>query len=164
MGRTRYAGPEIVGEKARSSAEPDNLTLPPRQGMPAQPPKETPLSSGQLRLWFLEQLEPGTALYNMPMVLRLKGPLDTEALQRAVNALVARHESLRTRFVCQGEYPVQVVDDEVGMEVEMLVKETPNSKLQTPGKLQTSNSKLKTASSPPEEISPEEIRRLIREE
>ncbi|HYR44348.1 MAG TPA: condensation domain-containing protein, partial [Terriglobia bacterium] len=83
-------------------------------------PAEAPLSFGQLRLWFLDQLEQGTALYNMPMALRLKGPLDRSALERALNALVARHEALRTRFVCKGEYPVQAIDESAQLELEMI--------------------------------------------
>src|SRR5439155_772435 len=59
-------------------------------------------------------------LYNMPTALRLKGPLDTGALERALNALVARHEALRTRFVCKGEYPVQAIDENAQVELEII--------------------------------------------
>ncbi|MFC4047491.1 amino acid adenylation domain-containing protein [Dactylosporangium siamense] len=58
-----------------------------------------PLSYAQQRLWFLAQLEPGSADYNVPTALRLRGELDAGALRRAVAALVARHEVLRTRLV-----------------------------------------------------------------
>ncbi len=57
-----------------------------------------PLSFGQQRLWFLEQLEPGVALYNVPLGVRLSGPLDVNALERAINEVVRRHEILRTVF------------------------------------------------------------------
>ncbi|HEU5376196.1 MAG TPA: amino acid adenylation domain-containing protein, partial [Ktedonobacteraceae bacterium] len=69
------------------------------------------LSFEQLRLWFLDQLEPGSALYNLPTAIHLKGPLQVEALARSLHALLARHESLRTSFVQpagQSE-PVQVI-------------------------------------------------------
>ncbi|WP_425262427.1 condensation domain-containing protein, partial [Pseudomonas delhiensis] len=56
-------------------------------------------SYAQQRQWFLWQLEPGSAAYNLPKALRLKGRLDLAALQRSFAALIARHESLRTRFV-----------------------------------------------------------------
>jgi amino acid adenylation domain-containing protein len=63
-----------------------------------------PLSLAQQRLWFLEQLEPGTATHNISSGLRLKGDLDTLALRRSVGSIIARHETLRTAFVTlQGE-------------------------------------------------------------
>jgi amino acid adenylation domain-containing protein len=68
-----------------------------------------PLSFAQSRLWFLHQLEPASAAYNMPFASRLNGRLNTPALEEAFNEIVARHEILRTTFeVLDGE-PVQVV-------------------------------------------------------
>ncbi|MBY0463081.1 MAG: amino acid adenylation domain-containing protein, partial [Alphaproteobacteria bacterium] len=58
-----------------------------------------PLSFAQQRLWFLDQLLPEVALYNIPIALKLKGPLDIPALESAFNALIERHESLRTTFL-----------------------------------------------------------------
>lgn len=70
-----------------------------------------PLSFAQQRLWFMQQLEPGNIAYNMNMVLRLKGPLDREALVRAFAALLVRHEQLRTRFSTGDDgQPVQIVE------------------------------------------------------
>ncbi|MBB5954030.1 amino acid adenylation domain-containing protein/non-ribosomal peptide synthase protein (TIGR01720 family) [Saccharothrix tamanrassetensis] len=57
-----------------------------------------PQSPAQRRLWFLDQFEPGGTEYVTPTALRLRGPLDLDALRRAVNGLVVRHESLRTTF------------------------------------------------------------------
>ncbi|HYW12347.1 MAG TPA: amino acid adenylation domain-containing protein, partial [Longimicrobium sp.] len=68
-----------------------------------------PLSFAQQRLWFLDQLEPGTALYNMPANLRLAGALDVAVLERALTEVVRRHEALRTVFRLFGEAPRQVV-------------------------------------------------------
>ncbi|MET8505487.1 amino acid adenylation domain-containing protein [Streptomyces sp. NPDC004787] len=74
-------------------------------------PDGKPLSFAQRRLWFLDQLEPGSAEYVIPFGFRLDGTLDLAALETAFSGLVARHEVLRTRFVTgeDGE-PVQVVD------------------------------------------------------
>ncbi len=58
-----------------------------------------PLSFAQQRLWFLEQLDPGTALYNIPAAFRLKGPLDAAALERSLNQIIRRHETLRSGVV-----------------------------------------------------------------
>ncbi|MFG2089020.1 amino acid adenylation domain-containing protein [Spirillospora sp. NPDC048824] len=57
-----------------------------------------PLSFAQERLWFMEQFAPGTAAYNVPMALRLRGPLDEARLRAALDGAAARHESLRMRF------------------------------------------------------------------
>ncbi|WP_225824765.1 non-ribosomal peptide synthetase [Streptomyces naphthomycinicus] len=66
-------------------------------GLPRTDPAEpAPLSWTQERLWLEEQLRPGDAAYNMPLVLRLRGPLDRALLQRAVDTVVARHAVLRT--------------------------------------------------------------------
>ncbi len=68
-----------------------------------------PASSGQRRLWFLDQMEPGTPLYNIPYLVRLNGPLNERALHQALAAIVERHEVLRTNFVAVGSEPMQVV-------------------------------------------------------
>src|SRR5438067_3588673 len=68
-----------------------------------------PASFAQQRLWFLDQLEGGGAVYNVPVATRLRGRLDLEALQRAIDGLVQRHESLRTRFTVVDGVPHQVI-------------------------------------------------------
>ena len=72
-----------------------------------------PLSFSQQRLWFLDQLEPNSSFYNVPMAIRLTGPFDDSAMERALAGVVARHESLRTTVQLQGEEPVQVVAPEI---------------------------------------------------
>jgi amino acid adenylation domain-containing protein len=69
-----------------------------------------PLSAGQRQLWFLHQLAPDSPAYLLPLVHRLRGPLDTEALREAVDLIVERHEILRTRYVLGDGEPYQVVD------------------------------------------------------
>ncbi|HEY0783434.1 MAG TPA: condensation domain-containing protein, partial [Thermoanaerobaculia bacterium] len=68
-----------------------------------------PLSFAQQRLWFLEQLEPGNASYNISQPMRLPGALDRGVLARCFDEIVARHEALRTSFAMAGGQPVQVV-------------------------------------------------------
>src|SRR5260221_93730 len=68
-----------------------------------------PTSYSQQRLWFLDQLQPGSGAYNVPTAARLQGPLDAAVLERAFNEVVARHESLRTTFASEAGVPVQVV-------------------------------------------------------
>ncbi|MCC7213835.1 MAG: amino acid adenylation domain-containing protein, partial [Nitrospira sp.] len=67
-----------------------------------------PLSFAQQRLWFLAQLEPESWLYNLSFGLRLRGPLDVDALRRSFEAVAMRHDQLRTRFLRAEGRPVQV--------------------------------------------------------
>jgi amino acid adenylation domain-containing protein len=83
------------------------LQLPPLTSAPRTGP--LPLSFAQQRLWFLDQLEPGSAAYNIPVALRLSGPLDVSALERSFSELVRRHEALRTTFPQVAGEPVQLI-------------------------------------------------------
>jgi amino acid adenylation domain-containing protein len=68
-----------------------------------------PVSFGQQRLWFLHQFDPASPAYNLGQVVRFRGQLDVGALERSVQALVERHEVLRTTFRVEADLPVQVV-------------------------------------------------------
>src|SRR6185369_9609422 len=68
-----------------------------------------PLSFAQQRLWFLDQLQPGNAAYNMPMPLKVAGPLSVPVLSHALTELARRHEILRTVFVESGGEPAQMI-------------------------------------------------------
>ncbi|WIM94380.1 amino acid adenylation domain-containing protein [Actinoplanes oblitus] len=70
-----------------------------------------PLSYAQQRLWFLARLDGTSAHYNIPLALRLTGPLDRPALSRALAAVVRRHESLRTRLADRDGVPYQLIGD-----------------------------------------------------
>ena len=77
-----------------------------------------PLSYAQQRLWFIDQLEPNQATYNIPVAVRLTGPLDVPALQKTLQEIVNRHETLRTRFQSVGGQPQQIVAEHVAIELQ----------------------------------------------
>jgi amino acid adenylation domain-containing protein len=77
----------------------------------------SPASFAQQRLWFLEQLEPGTAAYNLPRAFRIEGPLDVETLTRAFQTVVQRHASLRTVFDSLEGEACQVVLSTIDVEI-----------------------------------------------
>ncbi len=78
---------------------------------------DLPLSFAQERLWFLEQLQPGSSAYNLPAVFRLIGGLDAGVFRRSLAEIVRRHESLRTRFAVRDGRPVQVIEEGSRLEV-----------------------------------------------
>ncbi|MEO0840570.1 MAG: amino acid adenylation domain-containing protein [Cyanobacteria bacterium J06643_5] len=67
-----------------------------------------PLSFAQQRLWFLEQLQPGSSVYHIPTAVRLTGSLNVEVLQQVINTIIQRHEVLRTNFKTVDEELIQV--------------------------------------------------------
>lgn len=79
-----------------------------------------PLSFAQARLWFIDQLEPLSAFYNIPAAVRIRGPLRPDALHRALIALVRRHETLRTHFESQDGVPTQQIRDDFTLDLPML--------------------------------------------
>src|SRR6266550_1479076 len=76
-----------------------------------------PLSFAQQRLWFIDQLEPNSPLYNVPTVVQMSGTLNAAALQQALDVVVARHETLRTKFVCAEGNPTQAVDENASVQI-----------------------------------------------
>ncbi|MEU9117890.1 amino acid adenylation domain-containing protein, partial [Streptomyces sp. NPDC048483] len=111
--RTLFEAPTVArlaavldaGEGATTGAAPRPVLRAGRR------PAEIPLSYAQRRLWFLNRFEEHGAGYNMPLALRLTGPLDRAALHAALGDLVARHEPLRTVFPEAEGTPWQVVLD-----------------------------------------------------
>ncbi|MEA5561957.1 non-ribosomal peptide synthase/polyketide synthase [Planktothrix agardhii] len=86
-----------------------NLTLTVPPILPRTKDGELPLSFAQQRLWFLDQLQPNSALYNIPMVLRLQGNLNQGALEQSLWSICDRHEVLRTNFVTINGQPTQII-------------------------------------------------------
>ncbi|MEW5927432.1 MAG: non-ribosomal peptide synthase/polyketide synthase, partial [Gemmatimonadota bacterium] len=108
--RALFEAPTVAGLAARVDAaarEGGGVQAPPLVPVPRDGP--LPLSFAQQRLWFIDQLEPGSAAYNVPQARRLRGALDVGVLRRALDEVVRRHESLRTTFHRVGGRPVQVV-------------------------------------------------------
>ncbi len=123
VGYQRPAEPEQPGDGAAPAGQQRlaELLPTPRNGA-------LPLSFAQQRLWFLDQLEPGNAFYNVPAALRLKGPLDYQAFQQSFSEIVRRHEILRTTFGTVDGQPVQVIGPGLTMPLPMLdLRQTPEA-------------------------------------
>ncbi len=75
------------------------------------------LSFGQQQLWLVDQLSPGASAYNVPYPVRLRGALNVDALHRALDAVVGRHEVLRTLFVNFKGQPLPVVSKQWSVEL-----------------------------------------------
>ncbi len=115
IARIRERRDEFLAFFKRTETEEASQSLPPIARRERSGP--LPLSFSQQRAWFLEQLQPGCPLHNIPGGWHLRGPLDVEALRRAIAAIFARHETLRTNFLTQNGEPVLVIHDEVDVDV-----------------------------------------------
>lgn len=78
------------------------------------------MTQGQERLWFLDQMDPGDPSYTVPLVLRLTGELSAEALRAAFDGVIARHETLRTRFPDEDGRPIAVVEPPAAFPLEVV--------------------------------------------
>ncbi|HYX23921.1 MAG TPA: amino acid adenylation domain-containing protein, partial [Thermoanaerobaculia bacterium] len=96
----------VLATTGREAAAP--LVPVPRPDLAAGEPP-LPLSFAQERLWFLEQLEPGSAFYSIPAAIRLEGRLAVPVLALALAQIVERHEALRTTFGHRDGWPFQVI-------------------------------------------------------
>ncbi|MFE3542442.1 amino acid adenylation domain-containing protein [Nocardia sp. NPDC059177] len=93
-----------------SRVRPGALAAPRPPLIPAQERGIIPLSPAQQRMWLLNRIDPDSPAYNIPLVLRLRGALDTSALRYAVADVLERHEALRTRFPADGPGAVPYQD------------------------------------------------------
>nr|WP_326491738.1 non-ribosomal peptide synthetase [Myxococcus stipitatus] len=105
--RAFFEAPTLAGLAERIESSDVGRTLPELTRPRGEGPP--PLSFAQQRLWFLEQLQPGTAFYLMPAALQVSGPLELPLFHHAVDELVRRHESLRTSFRVERGEPHQVI-------------------------------------------------------
>ncbi|HVU32193.1 MAG TPA: amino acid adenylation domain-containing protein [Opitutaceae bacterium] len=110
--RTELSGSQraLLEERLRRARDLAARNSETRSSIPRRPAGgDVPLSFAQERLWFIDQLEPGTAVYNVCQAVRLQGLLDSIALERTLNEIVRRHEVLRTNFVAHDGHPIQVI-------------------------------------------------------
>ncbi|HYH81021.1 MAG TPA: amino acid adenylation domain-containing protein, partial [Longimicrobium sp.] len=107
--RTLFEGPTVaeLGVRVEEMRRAGLPVLP--AVVPAERTGALPLSFAQERLWFIDRLEPGSAVYNVPVAWRLGGALDEVALERSLSEIVRRHEVLRTVFREADGSPVQVI-------------------------------------------------------
>ncbi len=116
-----FATPTVAGlaravEEARREQE--GWSLPPIVRAPRG--ASFPLSFSQERMWFLNQLDPGSAAYNLPQAVRLRGRLALSVLDRCFTELVRRHEALRTAFVLVEGKPAQVIQPPAPIRLEVV--------------------------------------------
>ncbi|HEX6804484.1 MAG TPA: amino acid adenylation domain-containing protein [Terriglobales bacterium] len=108
--RALFEAPTVGGLAERVEAalrQEHGLTAPPMRRVPRGQP--LPVSFSQQRLWFLDQLEPGNPLYNVAYATRVRGPLRADLLERSINQIIRRHESLRTTFQTVNDQPRQII-------------------------------------------------------
>ena len=92
---------------------------------------DLPLSFAQQRLWFLNELEGESAFYNIPWAVRLRGELNVRALRESLDAIISRHEVLRTSFTLAEEQPVQVISDSANLTLSITdLSELPDTRLE----------------------------------
>ena len=114
-----FESPTVAGLAALIEAARGLTTAEPARSIqPALRTGNLPLSFGQQRLWFLDQLEPDSPLYNNFAAIRMRGRLDIAALEASINEIVRRHAALRTTFHAVDGQPVQVVAPEMAVPVE----------------------------------------------
>ena len=108
--RALFEVPTVAGLTERVEQlqrEQEGLVVPPIRPLPRHAPP--PLSFAQQRLWFLDQLDPNNSSYNVPYLVRMTGPLRADVLEKSLNEIVRRHETLRTSFQMVDNELVQII-------------------------------------------------------
>ncbi|MEL6553018.1 MAG: amino acid adenylation domain-containing protein [Cyanobacteria bacterium J06621_11] len=111
--------PDLASQSTQSHIQSTQSKTVPALGS-VQRPENIPLSFAQQRLWFLHQMQPETAVYNLPMAIQVEGFLDVAALTQSLTKIVERHEILRTRFVTVDGQPVQKIAEPTAIEIEKI--------------------------------------------
>ena len=103
----------------------------PANASPITRRKEAPSSVAQERLWFLDQLEPGSTVYNVSGALRIRGPLKVAALEQSLNEIIRRHEVLRTTFSSAEGKPVQTISSSLTLSLPLVdLTDSPSQELE----------------------------------
>ena len=100
--------------------QPQNLELTSPPILPRAKDAELSLSFAQQRLWFLEQLQPNSALYNIPEASRLLGTLNQAALEQSLQEIIQRHEALRTNFITVDGQARQIIQTRTDWQVSVV--------------------------------------------
>ena len=118
--RSLFEHPTIAGlAKSVELAQKQEQSIPPLVAIARN--QHLPLSFAQQRLWFLNALEPDSAFYNIPIMVRLEGQLNQAALEQSLNEIIQRHEVLRTNFITLDGQPIQVIHSTQNLNLEVLV-------------------------------------------
>ena len=108
--RRMFESPTVTEMARAVEAEMRGAEAPQVDLAPVTHGREIPLSFAQQRLWFLNELRPDSAAYNVPTAVRVRGHLDLDALEQSLTEVVKRHSSLRTRFEFANGRPVQIIE------------------------------------------------------
>ncbi len=104
-----------TGHLQQQSLEQTSLPI-----LPRARDAQLPLSFAQQRLWFLDQLQPLSAFYNIPLALRLQGTLRVTALEQSLRSIIERHEALRTNFITVDGKPSQIIQTETNWTISII--------------------------------------------
>ena len=119
--RALFDHPTVAGLAGILDQTAQSVTRQAVEPIAAQPrPDRTPLSFAQQRLWFMDQLVPDNAFFNIAEAIRLSGPLNVEALRGALDGVTARHEVLRTRYPSEDGVPSQEIAEPAPVPLEVV--------------------------------------------
>ncbi|MBV9790644.1 MAG: amino acid adenylation domain-containing protein [Chloroflexi bacterium] len=116
--RALFEAPTVAGLAKRIEQTQQAEAVPPI--VPISRAGDLPLSFAQERLWFLNQLDPGSAAFNLPYYVQLRGALDVSALEGSLNTIIQRHEVLRTTFPPVAGQPVQRIVPELSLHLQLI--------------------------------------------
>jgi amino acid adenylation domain-containing protein len=118
--RCLFEAPTVAGMARAVDGILRGTTVAPPAIQRSQRSEPAPLAFAQERMWYLEQLSPGSAGLGMPITIRLRGALDAAILERGLVEIVRRHEALRTAITTRDGRPVQVVDDNATLSLKLV--------------------------------------------
>ena len=118
MARVSEAKRNLIEKYLRGELDQDLNSL---RAIPRRTPETAPqLSFAQERLWFLDQLMPGSPVFNVPIAVRLSHTLDLDALQKSVSEIVRRHEAFCTTFLTVDGRPAPVISENLDLKLRIV--------------------------------------------